>query len=330
MGASTFTTKALPIIPTKRYRVLIEWTASTTSHSLTYRVVWLDSAKAVVDTWDVFVKTVTTVDAFQIDTITVIPPPTARFASLRILKGANSTKFAVARTEMKEYSNSVERLSRSITMHDDFIGTNGSDMSLPWVKTDIAGGVTASKVTAGVGAIGNWSEFGVVKLATAATDGDGGMLRLGPEARERPPIGLEFRCKVKINDADKVECWIGFWNSLTLYPDVAKVNSVSGIGLRADSDNSANWFGVTRSGGNETNQALSVSFHNVWRELGFFMTDAGVFFTVDGRIVGTEKTTNLPPGTAVLYPMIAILTNEASAKEIEIDYFTAQVHLNRT
>ena len=316
-----------PVTPKKRYRFLIEWAASGTSDALTVAVRWFDSSDSAVDTWTIYSGTATTANTWQVNAAHLVPPETARYARIRISKPAVATKFAIQRVEFKEHDSSLERAFRQIVQVDDFDST--SIGRLPWARYDISGHVVTTKVTA-TGAFGNWSEFGITRLTTGVTTGYGGVIHLERLGKGLPPIGTENRWKVRMQDTTNVVCWMGLWSDLTTYPDEATANTISGIGFRLEAAGAGeNWFGVVRNGTSETTQDMGVSADTTWRDLGWYMTDAGVQFTLNGVAVGTEKTSNLPGSSDILAPIFGLLTATSAAKEADIDLYGLQLYLDR-
>lgn len=325
MGAALLKTKMFPVTPKKRYRFFLEWASNSTSNAITVDVRWFDASATAIDTWTILSTTAGTADAWQVNAAHIIPPETARFARIRVSKGANASKYALARIEFKEHDNNLEYHLRQLLIKDDFCAPTIGE--LPWQRYNIAGNVIASKVNA-TGSFGDWSELGIVRLTTGVTTGYGGCIHLEQLAAGAPPLGTELRVKVRPVNTTDIATWVGLWDKINTNPDEADVNTISGIGFRYEAGGSADvWRGVVRNGTTETVVNLGVDGSS-WRNLGWFRTAAGIQFTVKGEAVGSEVTTNIPT-TDVLVPVFGCLTKTSSAAEVDLDFFALQLYLDR-
>lgn len=325
MGAALLKTKPFPVTPKKRYRFFMEWASDSTSNAITVDVRWFDSASTAIGTWTLVSDTAGAADTWQVNARHVVPPEGARFARLRISKGANASKYAVARVEFKEHDNNLEYHLRQLLIKDDFCAPTIGE--LPWQRYNIAGNVIASKVNA-AGAFGDWSELGIVRLTTGVTSGYGGCIHLEQLASGAPPLGSELRVKVKLVDTTNIAVWLGLWDKINTNPDEADANTISGIGFRYEAAGSTDvWRGVVRTGTSETVVNLGVD-GSTWRNLGWYKTDTGIQFTVKGEATGAEVTTNIPTAD-VLVPVFGCLTKDAAVKEVDLDFFALQLFLDR-
>lgn len=319
-------TKLYPVAPRKRYRFLIEWISEDIVTTLTVSVLFYDKDETLQTTQVLWTKAATAVNVWQIDTVAVIPTPQSRYAQIQ-LEGTNGVKMAFSRVELKESETSLERSAREIEWFDDFIGVDTG--VLPWTKVVAAGTLTLSKINS-LGAAGAWSELGILRMVTSNAANDGGLIHLDRIAQGIPPVGSEFRCKIRTQNTNNARGWFGLWESLALYPDEALANSISGIGIRYQTGAAAeNWFGVVRNGTTETTVDLGVQANSTWRDLGFYINSTGVRFTVNGDSVGSTVTTNHPDTTDQLAPVIGLLAANAAAKTMDIDYFGFKTTLNR-
>jgi hypothetical protein len=325
MGACIAASAIIPVTPKKRYRFFMEWASDSTSNALTVYVRWYNGAQATLATWTIFSAAATTANTWQVNARHLVPPEGARYARIRLSKGANASKYGINRIELKEHANNLEHHLRQILIKDDFCSPTIGE--LPWQRYDISGHIVATKVNA-VGAFGDWSEIGITRLTTGVTSGYGGVIHLEQLAQGAPPIGSEFRCKVKMQDTTNISTWVGLWSAINTNPDEALSNSISGIGFRNEATGSGeNWFGVVRTATTETTQDMGVA-GGAWCNLGWYMTDTGIQFTVKGEAVGSVKTTNIPTSD-LLVPVFGALTKTSAAREVDIDFFALQLFLDR-
>ena len=327
MPSTTMKSGIIPVSPKKRYRFFIEWVASGTSDALTCYARWFDDTQSTLATWSFLSETATVANAWQTSSRSLVPPEDARYVQIAIAKPNVATKFGIARLEFKEFDNSLERKLREISLIDDFCSTNIGQ--LPWTRYDMSGTVIASKVE-GSGTFGQWSEFGITRLTTGVSTGFGGNIHLERLGEGPPPIGTEFRCKVRMQDTTNILAWVGIWSRLELAPDTALANVVEGIGFRAEATGSGvNWFGVVRDQTTEATVDMGVAANTTWRNLGFYITNVGVQFTLRGTAVGAEVTSVIPQSATQLAPIVGLLTQTNSAKEMDIDFYGLQIFLNR-
>ena len=216
---------------------------------------------------------------------------------------------------------------------DDFFGsvaTVADIGALPWATTTHTTTATLSKVTdAATGQRGKI--FGVARLTTAATGGTGSTISLGGAAADHmsfwPPTN-DVRCTVKVRVTatnTQMQGWAGLWSDRTTYPDLAAANTISGVGFAArPAGSAANWFGVSRTGTTETAINLGVLADNTWHELSWQYTiNDSIQFYVDGVATGAAVTTNLPAAGISVSPQWGLITINAAAKYIELDYIGA-------
>lgn len=328
MAATKVSSIIFPVTPRKRYRFLIEWAASSTADALTVEVKWWNATKSSSTTWTIFSKVANASSTWQIDTATLVPSTAARWAQIIISKPNVATKFGILRTEFKEFDQSLEHYARSLVFWDDFIGTAIGQNQ--WTRTEQSGTLSVTKVQPGTGTFNQWSETGIARIRTGATSGNGGTIQLGQSFSGPPPVGGEFRCKARVNQTTNFRAWFGLWSNASSSPDEALTNSLYGIGIRAQPAGAAeNWFGICRNGTSETTVDLGVQANSTWRDLGWFKTESGVQFTVNGVGVGSVATTNIPANSQSLGIMAGLLTATSSAAELDLDYIGLQVYTSR-
>lgn len=325
--ATLIKTGKWPVTPKKRYRFLIEWAATNTSDALTIAVRWFDASDSAIDTWTLLSTTADDASVWQVNSRHIVPPEGARFARIRVSKGAVTTKFAIQRIEFKEHEKSLEKDFRLVHQVDDFDSTSYG--RLPWARYDQSGHVVVSKVVA-AGVQESWSEFGITRLTSGSTTGFGGCMHLERLGYGPPPLGTENRWKIRMLDTTNVFSWMGLWTDISTYPDSGGSNVIQGIGFRCDAaGSSVHWFGVVRDSTGEATQDMGVIANSTWRTLGWYTTDTGVQFTLRGEAVGSVKTTHMPDSSAVLAPTIGILTATNAIKEIDVDLYGLQLYLDR-
>jgi hypothetical protein len=327
MAAVKLKSIIIPEAPRKRYRFLIEWTASADTENLQVDVIWFDKDKSSILTQSLLDAPVSVAHEWQTDNFSAIPPSNARWARVVIGKGNNAVKFAIARQEFKEFDTNIAQSLSQIFLKDDFCSTTIGE--LPWIHYNIQGFLTPSKVTAS-GILGNWSEFGITRLTTEAFADTGGVIHLERMGDGPPPVGTEFRAKVRMETTNNYLAWFGLWQKINMTPDTALANSNSGIGFRAEAAGSTvNWFGVVRDGTSEATVDMGVVANGTWRTLGWIRTTTGIQFTNKALAVGAEVTSVVPDSADVLVPMYGIVTSTGAEKEMDIDFFCLQAFLNR-
>jgi hypothetical protein len=177
-----------------------------------------------------------------------------------------------------------------------------------------------STVTTSAGA----SSYGVWRLTTSGTVNTGCTITRAGNATLTAgvPTGMMYGARLRINQTSDISCWSGFTGSRSVVPRGA--NSVDFIGFRCEG---GNWFGLCRSGANETTLDLDVGSDTEFYALRARKTSTGVAFdTIDvdvNRVIYTEIgeiTTNIPTGTLYANP-IGLDNLAAAAKSVEIDWY---------
>lgn len=328
--ASSMQSRIFSITPRRRYRVMVEWACQNTSDAFTIVVRWYDSTQTIISTETLFSDVAATADDWQVETFSVVPPATARFARVGVRKPAVSTLFAVGRIEMRTmHESTMEQNSRKVTLFDDFFGAGTTIGMFPWTRTDISGTLTVSKGVP-TNAFGPWSENGIVELTTPATTGQGGGIGIGQGFAGPPAVGGECRIKVRLSSATNVRAWAGLFDVLSTSPDGAKANTIYGIGFRYEASGSAStWQGILRNGTNETNVDLGVGGDTSWYELGWARTSTGIVFLVNGIPTGAVQTTNIIGTSQALSPIIGIVTGTTAAKVLQADYYGLEMYVTR-
>lgn len=338
--ATEITLKRLHVSARYRYRFLLEFMGSSTTagRTLTAMARWLDADEALIGSAiTIFSREVLNADTPEIEVATLIPPPSARYLQIRLKKSATaSTRFLIGRCEVTPFKeSSTEHLARGIHIFEEFLGEGTADYEIgqyPWINFTQSGSVSLTKPSISSAVAGTWSETGVINIATSSSNGDGGGIQMGPCFMDLGPVGSEFRCKVKTLNTTQVHIWLGLWSNVTTFPDAALANNILGAGvvLRAGAG-AANWHVISRNGvGNETDQDLGKPGNTTnWYDLGFIRTSDGIWPTVNGLMVGSEITTDIPGSGTVLRPVIGIISTSAASKEMQCDWYNIEVFCNR-
>tara|TARA_Y100000034_G_C6860291_1_gene391449 strand:- start:452 stop:1168 length:717 start_codon:yes stop_codon:yes gene_type:complete len=172
-----------------------------------------------------------------------------------------------------------------------------------------------------------WKDCGLIKITTAAVTDNGAGLHLNQTDTSpfygTPPTGTRNFMKLRLDGtATQFNAWAGLFHSATTIPDAAKRNTVHGIGVVARATTAGvNWFGICRSGTDETTVDLEVAADTTFRHIGWVKTAGGIQFMVSDKAVGTEVTTNIPSSTQALAMVISITAASAAARDLVVDFY---------
>ena len=324
----------IPVATGRRYCLHCRYKANSLAYNVYIGVKWMSAGLATLATDYLTNSAVTSVDKWQSGRLQGCPPDGAVYAQLIIAKSADAYFVAVDRVIFEEVA-SVETVASRYQLRDDFTRVEDDRIGdLDWTPQFIGAdltNITSAPVSAPSPLTGswNWSTPGVVVVTTPDVGGTavadyGTIIRIGSEAAPpfygMPPVGYEFRARVRILGANtQIIAWIGLWSAET-YPDGGAVNVQSGIGVIVRRvGTTGTWYAVARDGTSETAEDLGENAGAGWVDIGFRVTESGIQGLVDGLDAGAEIVTDLPTGG--LMPQIGVYTTNSSAKSLEVDLY---------
>lgn len=198
---------------------------------------------------------------------------------------------------------------------------------LHWPVYAIAGTPTVSSQSTTAG-----SERGIARLTSPATNGEGGYGGFDYASTYALSVGSVWAVKVRNpSTVSLVTLMSGWVETFASVPTGATSNSFIGIRAHDTLGNSPNWEGVVRDGATETTVDLGVAADSTWRVLGVRRTATGLqFFSCDSSIrlrgaaytdVGQEVLAASIPAAALRPFPMAVVSNDAAARSMEIDFW---------
>jgi hypothetical protein len=189
------------------------------------------------------------------------------------------------------------------------VGTNG------WTVQSIGGSPTLTFVDAGA------SHFGIYRLTTPASSGQGGALSAAPNTAIQLTTGLasletwKACCAFRLGQTGTTRLRVGLLNDFATGP------SATFMGVQYDTNAGDTYFQFVCS---DSSVATSLNTHVLgdtgWHTLRMWSAVAGtILFSLDGGVVQTIST-NVP--SADLTPSLQILADTAAAMSADIDFFS--------
>jgi hypothetical protein len=219
-------------------------------------------------------------------------------------------------------------LTRGFALWDEFMRPPDASTygDLHWQLWAVAGTPTLAQQAPTAG-----SEYGITRLTSPATNGEGGYGGFDTADTYAPANGTWWAVKVRNpGTVHHVTLLSGWAADFSTVPVGGASNSFIGIRAHDTVGASPNWEGVVRNGTNETTVDLGVAADSTWRILGFKRTSTGIqFVTFDcsSRVlefiteVGSEiPTASVPTDASRPFPMAAI-SRDSAARSMEIDFW---------
>ena len=153
---------------------------------------------------------------------------------------------------------------------------------------------------------------GAVIITTAGNEDDGLNMQLNGESFKTDSNELYFYTKLKINDVDQTDLFVGL-----AVTDTTLLGGVANAIYFESVDGSASLSAVTESGSTETqSDSVGTLVDDTDIELEFYYNGSNVEFFVDGSSVATSST-NIP--STEMRVSVHFLTGEATANTCTID-----------
>lgn len=242
------------------------------------------------------------------------------FNALAPSQAGNAGKFLATDASTTSWADPIPNAVNMIILTEEFcsgLNTAGNIGNLGWQINSIGAAPTISSQAAEV------NHWGILRLQTPATLNQGGTIALSGNTATtlsaRPQPGTTIRFALKINSASLVQTTIriGIATSPTLAQptDGIYLEYVSGAGA-------GNWVGVCRAGGVQTATGnLLAGDLNTWHRFQIrYNAASSVYFSVDGG-GESQVANNIPANTVGVQPSIRVVTTEAVAKNIDLDYY---------
>lgn len=199
----------------------------------------------------------------------------------------------------------------TIEIQDDFMSGGTTSGTLGTLGWSIAGGVSTTPVS-------TTNRIGLFRKDTSAVAATVAYVILSAQATNTDPAvphSILWIAQLNNNDVNTT-IRLGAASTFTVSPPA------HGIYIeKLDAD--TNFFCVTRAANVQTRTDSGVAVNTSFNTLAYTRNSSGVQFVINGALVCSVMTTNIP--TSFINPGAHIVNSAAAAKTIDLDYFQMKI-----
>ena len=208
-------------------------------------------------------------------------------------------------------------------LKDDFAAGQTSDGNigeLGWRLFGLSGAAASGSVQYVAPTTGEEHRLGILELDSGVAANQGTIISLASQSGVRPIAGfaegIRARFSLKLEQTTSCKVWFGLVEDNDLYPGG---EVFGGVFCYADLAGPP-WYLMARD--SEGNSFVGVgSADTSWHTYEIRGRGGYAYIYRDGNLI-SAATTNIPPATTSLVPVIGIITEVASSKKLRVDFFS--------